>query len=257
MAEEISGKKQAYVIAVQRYNDAKAALENILGERPEGEQISVEVLEELKNGLKVRNDELVAALALLDKELAEDDEKIKLKQDTTVLDALKAEAEKWEAFNKLYGDKEGTTLKQIAQTFILESLLNAANQHLRNMAPRYRLLVVPNSLELKLEDRYNGFSTRSTNTISGGESFLVSLSLALALADFGQHLGVSTLFIDEGFGTLSGEHLQNAINTLRMLHSEAGRQVGIISHREELRESIPVQIKVNLPDGSSVAKVEI
>ena len=81
--------------------------------------------------------------------------------------------------------------------------------------------------------------------------------MALALADFGQHLGVSTLFIDEGFGTLSGEPLQNAINTLRSLHSNEGRQVGIISHREELRESIPVQIKVNLPDGSSAAKVDV
>jgi exonuclease SbcC len=110
---------------------------------------------------------------------------------------------------------------------------------------------------MKLEDKYNGFSTRSTNSISGGESFLVSLALALALADFGQHLGVSTLFIDEGFGTLSGEPLQNAINTLRTLHSQVGRQVGIISHREELRENIPVQIKVNLPAGSSAAKIEI
>ena len=83
----------------------------------------------------------------------------------------------------------------------------------------------------------------------------MSLALALALADFGQHLGVSTLFIDEGFGTLSGEALQNAINTLKALHTNAGRQVGIISHREEIRDNIPVQIKVTATNGSSASTV--
>ena len=83
------------------------------------------------------------------------------------------------------------------------------------------------------------------------------MALALALADFGQHLGVSTLFIDEGFGTLSGEALQSAINTLKALHSNAGRQVGIISHREEIRGNIPVQIKVNSSSGCSASTIEI
>lgn len=258
--EMISGKRNNLAVALKRLEDAQKACAAILECKPEGEGESLETLETLEerlNGLLAAQEGLITAKALIEKEIADDDANRMKKGDTSRLDALKAEAEKWGAFNRLYGDKEGNTLKKIAQSFILESLLNAANQHLQNMAPRYRLLVVPGSLELKLEDKYNGFSTRSTNTISGGESFLVSLSLALALADFGQHLGVSTLFIDEGFGTLSGEPLQNAINTLRTLHSQAGRQVGIISHREELRESIPVQIKVNLPDGSSAAKVEI
>lgn len=140
---------------------------------------------------------------------------------------------------------------------MLGNLLNAANHHLKSMAPRYRLMVNPGSLNLKLEDKYNGYSTRSTCSISGGESFLVSLALELALADFGQHLGVSTLFINEGFGTLSGEALQNAVNTLKMLHSEAGKQVEIISHREETRENIPVQIKVTLAPGTSASTVEV
>ena len=86
---------------------------------------------------------------------------------------------------------------------------------------------------------------------------MVSLSLALALADFGQHLGVSTLFIDEGFGTLSGDELANAIATLKSLHSKVGRQVGIISHREEIRENIPVQIQVKSKVGTSESVIEI
>jgi exonuclease SbcC len=85
----------------------------------------------------------------------------------------------------------------------------------------------------------------------------VSLALALALADFGQHLGVSTLFIDEGFGTLSGEALQSALNTLKAIHSDAGRQVGIISHREEIRENIPVQIRVNTIAGTSASEISV
>lgn len=277
-AQEINTKRNAYAVAVQLLDDAQAKLQQILAQKPvqllqlhSGQQSGcqsdeqplenlsgqLEELENQKNALQLQRDELVEARRLLQKELADDDANIRLKGDTSRLDALKAVAEKWREFNSVFGDKEGNTLKKIAQSFVLESLLNAANRHLQNMSPRYRLLVVPGSLDLMLEDKYNGFSTRSTNSISGGESFLVSLSLALALADFGQHLGVSTLFIDEGFGTLSGEPLQNAINTLRTLHSQTGRQVGIISHREELRENIPVQIKVNLPAGSSAAKIEI
>ena len=83
---------------------------------------------------------------------------------------------------------------------------------------------------------------------------MVSLALALALADFGNNLGVKTLFIDDGFGTLSGFPLQNAINTLKSLHSDVGRQVGIISHREEVRENIPVQIRVTPKAGLSSRK---
>ena len=125
------------------------------------------------------------------------------------------------------------------------------------MEPRYTLRVVENSLNLKLEDAYQGFSTRSTGTISGGESFLVSLSLALALADFGQNLGVSTLFIDEGFGTLSGTPLNNAINLLKSLHNQSGTQVGIISHREEIKEKIDVQIQVSPIGNAAASKVEV
>jgi exonuclease SbcC len=85
----------------------------------------------------------------------------------------------------------------------------------------------------------------------------VSLSLALALSDIGQQLAVDTLFIDEGFGTLSGEPLQNAVNTLRSLHSKSGRHVGIISHVEELQDRIPVQIQVLQEGNTSSSKVKI
>ena len=110
---------------------------------------------------------------------------------------------------------------------------------------------------MKLEDRYNSYATRTVHGISGGESFMVSLSLALALADFGQGMGVETLFIDEGFGTLSGGPLLSAISVLQSLHSNTNRQVGIISHREEIREHIPVQICVDKLGNSSASRIKV
>lgn len=164
------------------------------------------------------------------------------------------ESIKWERLNKQFGDAEGNKLKKIAQSFILGSLLNTANEYLNSLHPRYALKVVPGTLFISLEDAYQGYATRSTSTLSGGESFLVSLSLALALSDIGQNLAVDTLFIDEGFGTLSGNELSNAINTLRNLHRSTGRHVGIISHVEEVKERIPVQIRV-IQEGQSSSSI--
>lgn len=216
-----------------------------------------ESLTEKQKQYNDKRDELNKQIGEIIQILQTDDEARRKKQDTARIDALKAEYEKWREFDSLYGDATGSKLSKIAQSFVLEGMLATANHHLQSMAKRYKLSVVPGTLILKLEDAYNGCAERATDTLSGGESFLVSLSLALALADFGQHLGVSTLFIDEGFGTLSGEELQSAINTLKSLHSKVGRQVGIISHREEIRESIPVQISVQSKTGYSESVVEI
>lgn len=248
-----------YVTAKSKLNDAEKHVTENLSKKPKDitEGDTEEVLQSILDGTNLERDELNIRLGEIQKILAEDDEKIKQKSDTTRLEKLRAEYEKWKVFHDLFGDSEGSKFSTIAQGFVLESLLDAANHHLENMAPRYNLQIVPGTLHLKLEDQYNGYAARSTNTLSGGESFLVSLSLALALADFGQHLGVSTLFIDEGFGTLSGDELANAIATLKSLHSKVGRQVGIISHREEIRENIPVQIQVKSKVGTSESVIEI
>lgn len=98
---------------------------------------------------------------------------------------------------------------------------------------------------------------RAANVISGGESFVVSLALALALADIGRRFMVDILFIDEGFGTLGGEALGSAVDTLRSLHSGDGRRVGIISHVAELRDRIPAKIVVSRHGGASAATVTV
>ena len=168
-----------------------------------------------------------------------------------------AEYQKWSRMNQLIGDSKGNTFRRIAQSYVLTSLIHSANSYMKTLTDRYTLKVAPGTFVISLEDAYQGYVSRAASTISGGESFLVSLSLALALSDIGQKLAVDTLFIDEGFGTLSGEPLQNAINTLRSLHTKSGRHVGIISHVEELQECIPIQIQVIQEGNSSSSKVKI
>lgn len=167
------------------------------------------------------------------------------------------EYDRWQRVNAYIGDANGTKFQKIAQSYILGSLLNSANTYLQRLAPRYTLKAVPGTLYISLEDAYQGFATRGTDSLSGGESFLVSLALALALADIGETLSVDTLFIDEGFGTLSGQSLTNAITTLRTLHSQSGRHVGVISHVDEVKANIPVQIQVIQEGNNSSSRIVV
>ena len=164
---------------------------------------------------------------------------------------------RWSRLNELLGSADGQRFRKIAQSYVLGHLIHAANHYLQMLTNRYQLQVVPGTFIISLEDAYQGYTRRMASTLSGGESFLVSLSLALALSDISADLKVDTLFIDEGFGTLSEEHLQQAVQTLRMLHKHNHRQVGLISHVEELRERIPVQIQVIQEGHSSSSKVEV
>ena len=168
----------------------------------------------------------------------------------------KCEFDNWSILNQLIGDAGGNKFRKIAQSYVLADLIHNANYYMKTLTDRYTLKVTPGTFVISIEDAYQGFVSRAASTISGGESFLVSLSLALALSDIGQRLRVDTLFIDEGFGTLSGEPLQKAINTLRTLH-QGGRRVGIISHVEELQERIPVQIRVEQDGNNSSSTIRI
>ena len=187
------------------------------------------------------------------------DEENKLRLGELIADAenKKADYQKWGWMNMLIGDATGCKFRKIAQSYVLTSLIHSANSYMKTLTDRYTLKVAPGTFIIMLEDAYQGYVNRAASTISGGESFLVSLSLALALSDIGKQLAVDTLFIDEGFGTLSGEPLQNAVNTLRSLHTKSGRHVGIISHVEELQDRIPIQIQVLQEGNHSSSKVKI
>ena len=170
---------------------------------------------------------------------------------------LYADLQRWQNLNSLIGSADGKKFRNIAQSYILSNLIHSANGYMKALTDRYELSVIPGSFVIMVSDAYQGYSERAVSTVSGGESFLISLALALALGDIGQQLSSNILLIDEGFGTLSGEPLQNAINTLRSLHTKSGRHVGIISHVEELRDSIPVQIRLEQEGHHSSSRVDI
>jgi len=178
--------------------------------------------------------------------LREDDKKIEsgrlLK---TELDSQQDRWEQWESLNELIGSKSGAKFRTFAQSLTLEALLAHSNQHLEDFAKRYALQRVPGSdLELQIIDRDMADDVRSVHSLSGGESFLVSLALALGLASLSSNkTQVESLFIDEGFGSLDPETLDIAIASLDTLQA-LGRKVGVISHVPILVERIGAKVVV-------------
>ncbi|MFB0952942.1 MAG: SbcC/MukB-like Walker B domain-containing protein, partial [Aeromonadaceae bacterium] len=140
--------------------------------------------------------------------------------------------------------------RTFAQSLTLERLLLVANDHLSELAPRYQLQRVPGTdLALQAIDRDMGDEIRGVESLSGGESFLVSLALALGLASLSSRdTQVESLFIDEGFGTQDPESLDTALACLDSLQS-SGRQIGVISHVQTMVERIGVQIRIEALGG--------
>lgn len=155
----------------------------------------------------------------------------------------RAELDVWQAVNAAVGSRNGDRFARFAQSITLDVLADSANRHLADLNPRYRLRRAAD-LALQVEDIDMGGEARATRSLSGGERFLVSLALALALSRMGGKGGLAaTLFIDEGFGSLDAASLDLAIDALEGLQSQ-GRQVGVISHVEAMKDRIPVRIMV-------------
>lgn len=263
---EIDRRKQELDLLRSQAVSQKALLESILNQqkahlekRPAlASDDTQEGLAAKISGQETRLNEIGERKGAVAQELKADREK-KLLLGTLMEETKKRKEEytKWDRLNQLLGDAKGTSFRKIAQSYVLASLIRSANSYMKTLTDRYTLHVEPGTFVISLEDAYQGFVRRAATTISGGESFLVSLSLALALSDMGSQLSVDTLFIDEGFGTLSGEPLQHAINTLQSLRAQSGRHVGIISHVEELQERIPVQIQVRQEGNNSFSTVHV
>jgi len=183
--------------------------------------------------------------------LREDDKKIEagraLKSE---LDSQQDRWAQWESLNELIGSKSGAKFRTFAQSLTLEALLAHSNQHLEDFAKRYALQRIPGSdLELQIIDRDMADDVRSVHSLSGGESFLVSLALALGLASLSSNkTQVESLFIDEGFGSLDPETLDIAIASLDTLQA-LGRKVGVISHVPILVERIGAKVVVEKQGG--------
>ena len=161
------------------------------------------------------------------------------------LNVRRTESERWAKLNELAGSADGAKFRRIAQGYTLDILLNYANVQLRELTRRYRLERVPETLALQVIDRDMCDEVRTVHSLSGGESFLVSLALALGLSSLSSNrMRVESLFIDEGFGSLDAETLRVAMDALESLRTQ-GRKIGVISHVQEMTERIPVRICVN------------
>ncbi|MFT2008025.1 AAA family ATPase [Pontibacter sp. 13R65] len=164
---------------------------------------------------------------------------------------------RWDQLAQLIGSADGNKFSRFAQGLTLARLVDLANRHLLKLNERYRILKSSaEDLELLIVDTYQAEAVRPMNTLSGGESFLVSLALALGLSDLaGRRTQINSLFIDEGFGTLDAETLDAAISTLENLQA-SGKMIGIISHVDALKERINTQIRVQKMAGG-VSKVVV
>ncbi|MFT0475914.1 AAA family ATPase [Pseudomonas antarctica] len=166
------------------------------------------------------------------------------------------EWQRWARLNALIGSATGDTFRKIAQAYNLDLLVHHANVQLRQLVRRYRLKRGGSMLGLLVMDTEMGDELRSVHSLSGGETFLVSLALALGLASMASStLKIESLFIDEGFGSLDPESLQLAMDALDGLQAQ-GRKVAVISHVQEMHERIPVQIQVKR-QGNGLSTLEV
>ncbi len=219
---------------------------------------SIEELEREELSAKERLDEVSQNIGSLTKELEINQKNIDNSREKIAL--LKKREERfmvWVKLNELIGSADGAKFKKYAQGITLDQLIYLANQHLEILSSRYTLIRAEESLlELEVLDGYQGNVSRPVTTLSGGESFIVSLALALGLSKLAsQKISIDSLFLDEGFGTLDEDSLNTALDALNLLGS-GGKMIGVISHVEALKERIPLQIKI-IPIGDGSSRVEL
>jgi len=199
-----------------------------------------------QNKLEVERNTLAESIGERKNKINADQEtKENQKSKLKALDDLNKEFEKWSLLNRMIGDLNGNKFANFSQGLTLQNLLVYANKRLTNLTDRYLLDKPKGGGALQVVDLFQGNIHRAVSTLSGGESFLISLALALSLSDMAsRNVSLESLFIDEGFGTLDQETLDIAMNTLEKLQSESQKTVGVISHVEALKERINVQIKL-------------
>lgn len=176
--------------------------------------------------------------------------KERIKEKQVAITAQKNECRRWENLHELIGSADGKKYRNFAQGLTFEIMIGHANRQLQKLTDRY-LLVRDDAqpLELNVVDNYQAGEIRSTKNLSGGESFIVSLSLALGLSRMAsKNVRVDSLFLDEGFGTLDEESLDTALETLAGLQQD-GKLIGVISHVTSLKERISTRIQVTPQTG--------
>ena len=223
-------------------------------------QKQIEFPEQLPEAIKKQQEENLnteRSLSIIEARLLQQAKnKAVVEQIAKELSEKQSVADRWAKLNKLIGSADGAKFKVIAQSYTLNLLLLHANKHLSYLSKRYKLQQVPGTLALQVVDCDMCDEIRTVYSLSGGESFLISLALALGLSSLSSNnLKVESLFIDEGFGSLDAESLRTAMEALEQLQMQ-GRKIGVISHVQEMSERISVQVQVHKKvNGKSVLSV--
>ncbi|HRF85952.1 MAG TPA: AAA family ATPase [Alloprevotella sp.] len=251
----LDGRREALTLAGNHLDHARSALLELQNVpfRPTGkEEESREALQETASKLERNIAELHERLALINSRLLSHENcERRAERFEIQLTAARTDCEHWTRLCSLIGSADGRRFREQAQSYTFRYLVKHANFHLRQLSPRYELRTIPGTLTLKIIDRDMFDQQRYVYSLSGGETFVVSLALALGLASLSSdNLSIGSLFIDEGFGNLDRDSLDLVMTALASLETSQGRKVGVISHTDQIRSQISPQIRViKLPAG--------
>lgn len=246
-------KEKAVASTTALYQSAEKAHQQHLEHQPAQTRDALLAIQQEYQERSQRN-ELIAANARMQNH----QEAVKLLGDKAeALNLVTQEKDDWTAITDAIG-ADGKTLRKIAQCYTLSFLIAHANQEIRKFNTRYELQQVKHSLGIRVIDHDRADDIRDTTSLSGGETFIVSLGLALSLSALSsRNISFENLFIDEGFGTLDPDTLATVIDSLAMLQSSQGKKVGVISHTDTMSERITTQIRIIKNGNSGSSHIEI
>ena len=246
-------KEKAVASTTALYQSAEKAHQQHLEHQPAQSRDALLAIQQEYQERSQRN-ELIAAKARMQNH----QEALKqLGDKAEALQLVTQEKDDWTAITDAIG-ADGKTLRKIAQCYTLSFLIAHANQEIRKFNSRYELQQVKHSLGIRVIDHDRADDIRDTTSLSGGETFIVSLGLALGLSALSsRNISFENLFIDEGFGTLDPDTLATVIDSLAMLQSSQGKKVGVISHTDTMSERITTQIRIIKNGNSGSSHIEI
>lgn len=271
---------QAALLTSEQYDDLKRKIQQIDQQSARIQTLLQEIAQQISKHLSLRPDLATQSAEILSQHIAKltqairengrqqgenqqrltQDAEQRSRQQNLILELEKSaeHLQLWEQLNQLIGSASGVNFRRFAQGLTLDHLVWLANKQLTRLHGRYQLQqTVDQPLTLQVIDTWHADELRDTRTLSGGESFLVSLALALALSDLMSDKNrIESLFLDEGFGTLDADTLDIALDALDSLNA-TGRMIGVISHVDAMKERIPVQIKVRKGNGLGYSRLEL
>lgn len=262
LRSELDALKQEIALAQHNQTQARQTLLDLQADpkRPSGEgdesmEALLKSLEEQERQKQQTDEALMKQRMLL---MAHEKSVSQAASHEKKLEQARENALEWHRLSQMLGSRDGKKFRELAQSFTFSYLVSHANQQLRRLSPRYELVNLPGTLVLEIIDRDMFDEHRYVSSLSGGETFVVSLALALALANISSHnLSIGSLFIDEGFGNLDHDSLDLVMDALSALENAEGRKVGVVSHTDQIRQQIYPQIQVRKLPGGGRSKIVV